>query len=442
MELRPFLEALEKDGDLVRVTRTVDPDLEIAAVVHALGERPVLFEDVAGSDFPVFAGIAGQRDLYARALGCAPDDLTDVLRAALNAPRPFAADQRVDPADAPCMEHAVEGDAVDVGRLPLLKHFPGDAGRYATASIVVVDDPDHGPNASFHRLLPVGKDRFTGRFVEHRGTDGAWRRSDDPVPCAVLFGSAVHVLLAAAISPAPGVDEMTIANALEPTPMVETDNGLWVPAATEIVLEGRLLKETHDEGPFVDLTETQDIVRQQAVLQVDRITHRTGARYQALLSGGREHKLLMGMPREVTIRDEVARVCDVVDACLTRGGGSWLHAVVKIRKRDEADPARAIEAAFKGHTSLKSVVVVDPDIDIYDPVEVEWALATRFQADRDLHVLEDEPSSSLDPSARHVPGEKSRTTKTGLDATIPLDADPMHFEKLHYEDVDLDDYVE
>lgn len=435
MKLRELLDDLDRTGDLVRVKEPVDPDREMAGVIHALEEEPVLFENVVGSDRRVFAGICADRDIYARALEVDRGDLVDAMRDALNHPE---APTRVD--DGPCRE--VVEESVDLGSIPILKHFDDDAGPYATAAIVVVDDPDHGINLSYHRLLPIADDAFTGRFVEQRGTDSVWRRADGPVDVAVLLGSSVNVLLAAAISPPPDISELGIAQRLEATDVVETADGLPVPAETEIVLEGRLLQQQHDEGPFIDLTETPDIVRQQPVLKVDRVTRREDAMYQALLSGGKEHKLLMGMPREVTIRDEVAKVCDVRDVCLTEGGGSWLHAVVVIDKGSEDDPSEAIDAAFRGHSSLKSVVVVDPDIDPYDPIEVEWALATRYQADTDLEIFEDRPSSSLDPSARHVPGEKSRTTKTGYDATIPLGADREHFRKLRYEEVDVDRYLE
>jgi len=141
--------------------------------------------------------------------------------------------------------------------------------------------------------------------------------------------------------------------------------------------------------------------------------------YQALLPGGREHKLLMGLPREPTIYAEVSKRCHCLNVLLTPGGASWLHAVVQIDKRDPDEGRKAVEAAFRGHSSLKHVVVVDGDIDIYDPHDVEWAIATRFQAHTDLIVREDQPGSSLDPSAVHSPGKKTRTTKMGLDATIP-----------------------
>ena len=119
-----------------------------------------------------------------------------------------------------------------------------------------------------------------------------------------------------------------------------------------------------------------------------------------------------------------------------------LHAVVQIDKQGEEDGRFAIEAAFKGHGSLKHVWVVDTDVDIYDPMQVEWALATRFQADKDLVVMENMPGSSLDPSGIHVPGQKSRTAKLGFDCTIPWSADLKKFKRGEYGDVDLAEYLE
>jgi UbiD family decarboxylase len=283
-----------------------------------------------------------------------------------------------------------------------------------------VKDAVSGRNMAFHRLLRLDERRFAIRLVEGRGTHTAWQRAGGELEVAICIGNSPAVLLAAAMSPAPGVDELSIANALGPTPVVRCRTvALEVPAAAEIVLEGHITPQLVAEGPFLDLTETMDIVRQQPVVEITCMTQRRGAWYQALLPGGLEHKLLMGVPREPTIYDEVSKVCDCVNVMLTLGGGSWLHGVVQIRKQDAEDGKRAIEAAFRGHGSLKHVVVVDDDIDIYDAMELEWAIATRFQADRDLVVLPDQPGSSLDPSGRHVLGRKSRTAKMGLDATIP-----------------------
>ena len=117
-----------------------------------------------------------------------------------------------------------------------------------------------------------------------------------------------------------------------------------------------------------------------------------------------------------------------------------MHAVVQIDKQHEEDGRRAIWAAFQGHGSLKHVVVVDTDVNLYEGAEVEWAIATRFQADRDLVLLTDKPGSSLDPSATQVPGQKARTAKMGLDATAPLGEKRREYEKVQYAPVNLAQY--
>jgi len=155
----------------------------------------------------------------------------------------------------------------------------------------------------------------------------------------------------------------------------------------------------------------------------------------------------MGLPREPTVFQAVAEVADCRAVNITPGGMNWLHAVVQIVKHGPEDGRRVIEAAFRGHGSLKHVVVVDDDVNLYDPAAVEWAIATRFQADQDLVMLPDQPSSSLDPSAKLVPGQKARSAKMGLDATIPwadrtgrllTEAERDGFRKVGY-DAALDD---
>jgi UbiD family decarboxylase len=283
-----------------------------------------------------------------------------------------------------------------------------------------VKDPDYGRNLAFHRLMRIGKDRLVGRIVERRGTDTAWRKFPEGLPMAVCIGLPPHILLAAAMSPPKGVDELAVANAMAPIPTVAAKTvPLMIPADAELVLEGVLTHDFATEGPFPDLTGTMDGEREQPVFRITAITHRRNPIFHALLPAGLEHKNLMGMPREPTIFAEVAKVTRCTGVRITPGGCSWLHAVVQIDPQGRDDARRAIEAAFRGHTSLKHVVVVDTDVNIHDPADVEWAIATRFQADRDLVVLPDQPSSSLDPSARQTPGEKARTAKMGLDATLP-----------------------
>lgn len=436
MNLHKFLTAADDTGYLVTIDREVDPYLEIARLAAELDGRPALFTRVKGSTFPVVTGVCSDRRYFGLALGAPPEQVIFRLAEALAAPTPTlprcdggGSTTSPSPAGsggggwgvgaAPCQE--VSEPTVDLEAIPFLTHYPQDGGAYASAAVAFINDPDTGPNASFHRLLRLDRRRLTARLVERRGTESAWRKSAHGIPVAICIGLPTHVLLAASMAPPPGVDEMRIAAALAPTPLAETSHGIRVPAEAEFVLEGWITRELIDEGPFVDLTGTYDFIRQQPIIEIQRITHRRDAIYQALLPGRLEHKLLMGMPREPTIYAAVNQVARCLNVNITPGGASWLHAVVQIAKQAPDDGRKTIEAAFRGHGSLKHVWVVDEDVNPFDPHDVEWAMATRFQADRGLVVLADQPSSSLDPSAHHVPGQKSRTAKLGIDATIHWD---------------------
>jgi UbiD family decarboxylase len=287
-----------------------------------------------------------------------------------------------------------------------------------TSSVVVVRDAQLGLNLSYHRLMVLSPETASIRVVEQRGLDRAIQRGGGEVDVAILLGAPPQVMVAAATSPPDDVDEYRIAQALADTPLVPARTvDLPVPAETEIVIEGRITAERAAEGPFIDLTQTLDIVRSQPVVQFSCVTMRREACYHALLPGQGDHATLMGLPREADIFREVNGVCECLDVAMRPGGCCWLHAVVQIRKRSAEDPQRAVDATLKAHPSIKLIVVVDEDVDPQDDQMVEWAVATRFQADRDVIVYEKRPSSSLDPSALHVPGQKSVGAKLGIDAT-------------------------
>jgi 2,5-furandicarboxylate decarboxylase 1 len=435
MDVRGFLAWAREAGDLVEIERAVDPHLELARVMHALDGRPVLFRALTGfPDWQAVAGLCAQRRCFAAALGCTMPDLVHRMVGALAHPT----SPPVRPS-GPC--HEVVESRVELTRLPIPHYHPSDGGRYVTAGIAVICDPNLGRNVSFHRLMLLDERRFTARIIEGRGTHTTLGDTSGDLPIAIAVGCPIQVLLAAAMSPPQGVDELSIAHAMASTPLVRCQTSdLEVPAGAELILEGRITPTLVDEGPFPDLTGTMDVVRRQPVIEIDCVTHRRNPVFHALLPGGLEHKNLMGMPREPTIFAAVDEVCRCTGVYITPGGGSWLHAVVQIEKRDEEDGRRAIEAAFRGHTSLKHVVIVDTDVDLYRSAEVEWALATRFQADRDLVILHDQPSSSLDPSATQVPGQKARTAKMGLDATAPMGQARHEYERIGYETVDVSQY--
>jgi len=435
MNLRSFLVKLEKEDKLVRIKKEVSANYEIANIIYSLDEKPVIFENVKGYDFPVIGGITSNRDIIAEALGTSKDKLLLKLVDALRNPD---LPKMVD--NAPCQEVIIKNP--DIDKLPLLFHLPGDGGRYATATVSTIKDPDTGRNVAFHRLMQRSKNTFTARLIKGRQTRTTYDKLKGDLEMAVCIGNSVSVMVAASLGPPSGVDEFSIANTLDRMSMVKcVTKDLEVPAESEFVIEGRLTKNVDKEGPFLDLTETRDFERQEPVFVVDCITHRKDAIYQALIPGRFEHKILMGMPKEPTIYDEVSKVVKCKNVLVTLGGGSWLHGIVQIEKKNPDDGKKAIEAAFNGHKSMKHVVIIDEDVDIYNPNAVEWSIATRFQGDKDLVVKSDQPGSSLDPSSKQEPGKKALTCKVGVDATIPFDVDKKKYEVVKYKKVDIDAYL-
>jgi UbiD family decarboxylase len=433
---RSFIESLEKSGELTKIRKPVSPEYELAGIIEALGEKPVYFEKVKESPYPVVAGLVSSKELIAQSLGISKDQLLPKLSSALAHPlQPQVVSK------GECQE-IVESD-VDLTRLPMMRFTEKDGGKYIASAVSIIKDPEFGTqNMCFHRLMLVDKNRFAARIVENRGTDLALKKAGGELDIAICIGNSTPVLLAAATTLPMGVDELGMANALEETAVVKCKTvDLKVPKDCEIVLEGRITKNMTAEGPFLDTTGTIDKVRQQPIIEIKCVTHRKNPIYQALLPGRREHQFLMGMPKEPSIFNEVNKVCECKDVYITPGGCSWLHAVVQIRKKNQDDGKKVISAAFEGHKSLKHCVVVDDDINIYDPNDVEWAIATRFQADKNAVILPNQSGSSLDPSGDLTEGKKATTCKMGLDATVPFGKTDKSFTKEQYRKVDLSKFL-
>ena len=422
---RGFLEEKRRRGEIVEIEKEVDPYLEVGAAAWKLQAKgkPIIFPKLKGfKDWKVVSNIYGTRDLVAEALGVDKWDLVPFLRRAIENRKPYRVVE-----EALFLERE---ERADLNRIPVPTYTRKGGGPYFTSAVVFALDPEYGLNASFHRMMVFDKRKAAIRMLP-RDLHTYWERSGKDLEVAVAVGLPINVLLAAAVSAGTDVDEMEIANALSRVDMVRVENDILVPAEAEMVLLGRITDETHPEGPFMDLTGTYDVVREQPVIQFERMFLRKDPIFHALLPGGNEHKVLMGMPREPTIWREVEKEgIEVKGVYLTPGGCSWLHGVVSIRKKREDDGKRAIEAAFRGHRSMKHVVIVDDDINIYDPSDVEWAIATRFQASRDLVIYEGVKGSSLDPSADPI---TRLTIKVGVDATTPLEGREK-FVRAQYEE--------
>ena len=432
MSLREYLHRQEEQGQLMRVREPISKTLEISGVLKKMEPTPILFEKVRESAFPVIGNLFCSKAAFAGYFGLPVAQIIPRLTEAIEKHSPCEV-----VTEAPCQEVILEKPDLDL--LPILFHCEQDGGNYVSSGVVITKHPQYGQNADFHRCMQFSKTELVVRVVKNRHFD-RYLNDLGRLDVVLCIGNPPNVLAAAATSVDLGVNELEIANALEPVPVVKAvTSDLLIPAEAEFVIEGTVYRDRrHAEGPFVDLTETYDVVREEPVLEVKAITHRKDAFWHALLPGGLEHKLLMGMPREPTIFRKVNEVVRCLDVNVAPGGCSWLHAIVQIEKRSEDDGRKAIAAAFAGHSSCKHVYVVDADIDIYNPLEVEWAMATRFQGDRDLVVVERAPGSSLDPSAEagtHV------TTRLGFDLTAPLATAGKSFRKADFPDVDVKRFI-
>ena len=268
MGLRDFIEQLQKKGELTKITKPVSTEYEIAGIIAALGEKPVIFENVKESSYSVVAGLVSSKDLISQALSIQKSELLPKLSNAIEHPVPPSMTQ-----DAPCQE-VVETD-VDLSKLPIMRYTEKDGGKYIASAVTIIKDPQLGRNMCFHRLMFKDKNHFVARIVEHRGTDTALTKAGGELEIAICIGNSTATLIAAATTLPMGVDELGMANVLEKTDLVKCKTvDLEVPANCEFVLEGKITKEKATEGPFLDLTGVVDRVRQQPVVEIKCITHR------------------------------------------------------------------------------------------------------------------------------------------------------------------------
>jgi UbiD family decarboxylase len=419
---------MEAKGEVLHVKEGLSPRFEIAAIMKAFDKGPILFfENIKGSRTKVVANVCATRERICRALNIDKEELyARLVHAWKNPTKPKIVK------DGPVKEAVTE--KVRISEIPILTHFEKDAGPYITSAIISARSPDKTiENVSIHRLQVLGEDELAIRLVP-RQLHKLWtmaKEANQDLDIAISIGLHPAVSLAAT-APLPfGISEYHVANTLLEGKfrLVECEHvEAYAPAEAELVLEGKLsTSEEAEEGPLVDITGTYDVKRKQPTIKIVGAMHRQDYIYQALLPSGNEHKLLMGLSREVAIWEATSKVVPKVRAVnLSSGGCGWLHAIISIEKQTEGDGKNALLAAFSAHPSLKHAVVVDTDIDIYNLEEVEWAIATRFQASEDLIIVPNVRGSTLDPSADQ---EMGTTTKIGIDATRPLTKPKEKFEK-------------
>jgi UbiD family decarboxylase len=427
MSFRKFLEKIEKEGEVLHIKNELSTIFEIPFVMKSFDNQgPILlFEKVKNHETRVVANVCGTRKRICAAIDVEQDGLYRKLIDAWRLPKKpkVAGDGAVK-----------EVSEKDLSKIPVLTHFERDAGPYITSAVVYAKSIDGNvENVSVHRLQVLDKKRLAIRLVP-RHLFRLWQTAKEngrDLEVSISIGVHPAVMLAAS-SPVPfGVNEFEVANALmnNSLRLIECEHvNAYAPADAELVLEGKIsAKEEVAEGPFVDITGTYDIQRRQPVVEVVNVMHRKDYVYQALLPSGAEHKLLMGLPHEVLIWEAISKVVPKVYAVnLSVGGSGWLHAIISIDKQLDGDGKNALLAAFAAHPSLKHAVVVDSDINVFDPYEVEWAIATRFQASEDVIIMNNVRGSTLDSSADQ---ETGLTSKMGLDATRPYTKPKEKFER-------------
>src|SRR4051812_5887301 len=426
--LRAWLDHLAARDRLAVIQPGRSLRFELAAIAKRLdGQKATLFPQPGGHAMPVLSGLVSDRQWIAEAMGVESGEvLARFQDAALN-PLPWK-----EVTSAPAQE-VVHRD-VDLGKLlPLPTHNEHDNGAYITAGLLIARNPITGiQNVSIHRLQLSGPNRL-GALLLPRHTHlfyEAAERAGQPLDIAIVIGVDPLTLLSSqAIAPV-DFDELTIAGALHGAPLRVAKcvtNEVRVPAGAEIVLEGRLLPKVREmEGPFGEFPQYYGERAERHVIEIAAVTQRKDALFHTIVGGGLEHLLLGGIPREATLLAHLRRSFpNVRDVHLARGGACRYHLYVQIRKRQEGEAKNIMLGAFAGHYDVKHVIVVDEDVDIHNPAEVEWAVATRFQADRDLVVVPESQGSKLDPSTRNGVG-----AKMGLDATKPLSADEMTFTRI------------
>lgn len=444
LRFRTALTRLTAAGRVLRVGRHVDTRLEVAGLLKQLdGDRAVLFDRVGGSSMPVIGNVLASPANVEAVFGTDRVGIRRAMRRAITSP---VSPQVV--SDPPSQEHIIDG-GIELGELfPVLTHAPSDSGRFITAGVVLVADPVSGvPNASYHRMQLLGGNRTAVKLDYGRHLRAAHERAIGlgvDLPVVVAIGCDVSLLYAAAFmgSQMPeDADELAAAGGIQGSPLsmaraLTTD--LLVPANAEIVLEARISPtETVHEGPFAEFVGYQSDDGPSPVLTVDAVTHRTNPTYFAINGAGRETVMLRKYVLETSALAAMqAAVPIVTDVNLTAGGLHRFHGVIQVAKRSRQHDGwqrNAVLAAFAALKDLDHIVVVDDDIDVHDPFEVEYALATRVEASDDIFMV---------PGARGHEyvrvSDRGQRTKVGIDATVPFD-DFDRFRRVPFADVSIAD---
>jgi len=442
VDIKKCIDYLEKTGNLVRVKSEVDPKYEIAGIAKKYeGKKCVLFEKVKGSAFPVFMGLLWNREIVGNLFNVPKEKVPFVIGAAIGAWRKdkTALQSRI-LEKGPANEVILTKD-FNLYDLPTPVHALQDGGPYFDSSVVVVNDPETGiPNISIHRIMITGKDRLT--FLIDPGRHlGAYleimEKKGRPLEVTINNGIGLAPWLVSSV-PATGPGKATIASHIigRPIDFIKAQT-VQAPAFADaqFVIEAEILPNVREpEGPFAEVTGYYGQKSKRWVMQVKAITRQRNPIFHSLLSG-QEVWNAVGFTAEAKIFVTVSQKVPGLKAVyLPPGGCGFYGAVIQLEKSTEGVQEVAIRETFNAFPSLQWVIAVDTDVNIYDPIDVEWAFTTRFNAKKGFITLKDQPGHILNPMV-----EGGLVTKVGIDATAPYPRTSI-FERVKFKEVNLKDY--
>lgn len=441
-DLRAFLTALRNAGELVDIARPIALKYDIAKALAkaSSAQRPALMFTETGTDFPLVAGIYGNRRLALLAFEATEQTIHDKVLKGIN--------NQIGPVDfkgaPPCQEVVLTGDAVDVTKLPVPTYSPKDGGAYITAGIVVSENPETGiPDIGNYRFQILGP-REMGVFSasNHRFGKNIAHATEmgKELHAAVVIGVDPMTMFSCQVQSSDATNDWFVAGGLRGAPVElakAVSNDLKVPAYAEIVIEFTVDTKTQKmEGPLGEYTGYYTAASPKPVARITAITHRKGAIFQGLLTGKpiTENHVLKQIPFETSIlRQLQAQFPTISDLSINSSGGVQTYVVIAMKPRYEGEARHAILAAMACNLHPKWVIVVDPDIDIRNSAEVEWAQSFRVKPREDVFVVDRTATAPLDPYT-----DGGYSSSVGIDATRPFGVEfPEVSEVPGWRDFDL-----
>jgi len=429
---RDYINTLRRNDEMLEIAKPVD--LRDVAALVAQSEKALLFKNLIGYSMPVVSGLLQSRNRIALGMGVEYGNIADKLGKAMDKP---IQPRRI--ANAPVKEVIHTGKKVNLYDLPVPVFSIMDGGPMITGGVVIAEDPEFGINAGIYRLMLkerniTGIDIVTPNNMRKFAERALAKKK--PLPISISIGTHPYELVASTFKANLGVNELTFAGGLRNEPLRLAD-GETVPvpciADAEIVLEGEILPEgwVHPEGPFCEFNRLMGGLHMNPRVRIKAILHRKDAMYYALQMPW--ENIWMSAPIYEAAARRVLFEAGVQTTAInvTPGGCCHWHIVASIKKAP-GDGKNAIMALLS-IADIKHVTIVDDDIDVFDPVDVEWAVATRVQADRDVLIVPNARAKPLDPSLPlPVYGKVPTTAKMGIDATIPENIPAQRYTRIVY----------